>query len=167
MHRIMLVLVLANAGCWGKSRTPGRVGGGVVAGLGTVMLVDGLTSDCDQHIEDLDDGVGCGITKEIGPWMGGTMLVIGLLVLIGNELRDLDPPPETVVQPPAVTFESPPAPETADPMLRQLTLQASVAARTGHCSTVTAIASRVARIDPVYRREGFERDGKIVSCLQN
>jgi len=132
----MLVLVLANAGCWGKSRTPGRIGGGVTAGFGTFMIVDGLTSNCDDQIEDLNDSIGCGITKDIGPWMGGAMLAVGLLVLIANELRDVNPREEPATQPlPRVAIEAPPQPETSDPMLRQLTLQASLAARTGHCAT--------------------------------
>jgi len=29
------------------------------------------------------------------------------------------------------------------------------------------IASRVERLDPPYRRDGFERDDKIASCLQD
>ncbi|MEO8705399.1 MAG: hypothetical protein ABI867_35485 [Kofleriaceae bacterium] len=163
MHRILLIVALG--GCWGTSRTPGRVAGGITAGVGAVMLVNGLTSNCEDHIEDLNDSVGCGITKDVAPAMGGAMVAIGALILLVNELRDVHYVERAEVTPPVV-LELSPEPDVADPMLRQLTLQASVAARAGHCSTVTAIASRVERLDPAYRRDGFERDDKIASCLK-
>lgn len=58
-----------------------------------------------------------------------------------------------------------PAPRTGDPMLRQFTQQASVAARAGQCLAVRAIAVRVEDLDAGYRQDGFLRDPLVVACL--
>lgn len=58
-----------------------------------------------------------------------------------------------------------PAPRTSDPMLRQFTQQASMAARAGQCLAVRAIAVRVEDLDAGYRHDGFLRDPLVVACL--
>ena len=60
-----------------------------------------------------------------------------------------------------------PTPRTSDPMLRQFTQQASVAARSGQCLAVRAIAVRVEDLDAAYRNDnaGFLRDPLVGACL--
>jgi hypothetical protein len=41
MHRILLLFVLASAGCWGPTQTRGRVVGGTMATVGSYMLAAG------------------------------------------------------------------------------------------------------------------------------
>jgi hypothetical protein len=57
------------------------------------------------------------------------------------------------------------APPPKEPMLRQLSLQASVAARAGRCVAVETIADRVAELDRRYRRIGFVADPLVALCL--
>jgi hypothetical protein len=175
MHRIVLFFVLASAGCWGSTQTRGRVVGGTMATAGTLMLIGGLTTDCSPTA-DLGEAISCGIAEDTMPYVGGGLLAVGAMVLAVNELRTLSPehaeaapgaplsPPITAA--PAAPADPVPRPEVADPMLHRLTLQASVAARAGSCTAVAAIASRVARLDPAYRQDGFQRDEKIAACLR-
>jgi hypothetical protein len=90
-----------------------------------------------------------------------------LTTLIINETRSLAPSVET--PPPQAALASQPIgdPDTSDPQLRGLTLQAGAAARNGHCSAVAMLAERVERIDATYRTTGFVADASIASCLRN
>src|SRR5262245_37416429 len=119
MHRIMLFVALASAGCIGPTKTRGRVVSGVTAGLGTLMIVDGLTSDCDTP--DLGKAISCGISKDIGPKMGGALLLLAAATLAVNELREMEPVPTDrpapIAQAPAAPDPVPP-PATDVPMLR-------------------------------------------------
>jgi hypothetical protein len=175
MHRILLLFVLASAGCWGPTQTRGRVVGGTMATVGSYMLIRGVTMECPRTA-DLGEAISCGIAEDTAPYVGGALLAVGAAILAVNELRTLSPEhagaePVAPLSPPvnaapAVPADPVPRPEVDDPMLHRLTLQASVAARAGSCSAVAAIASRVARLDPDYRQGGFQRDEKIAACLR-
>lgn len=167
----MLFVVLASAGCLGPTKSRGRAAGAITATAGTLLLIDGLTTDCGGA-DSLGEAIGCGLHQDTAPIFGGALIALGVIVLAVNELRTPAPEPagpETAPGAPAaapVAADPVPRPETDDPVLRQLTLQASVAARTGACSAVTTIASRIARLDPTYRQGAFQRDAKIAACLR-
>lgn len=177
MHRIVLLFVLASAGCWGPTQTRGRVVGGTMATAGSYFLIRGLTMECSPTA-DFGEAISCGIAQDTAPYVGGALLAVGAAVLAVNELRTLSPehgeplpaasrsPVTAAPAAPAVPADPVPRPEVDDPMLHRLTLQASVAARAGSCTAVAAIASRVARLDPGYRQGGFQRDEKIAACLR-
>ena len=100
--------------------------------------------------------------------IGAIELLLGASLIISTALWDpsaVEPPPlppEPTTIPDAVTI---PAPATSNPELRQLTLQASVAARVGQCAAVQTIARRVATIDVDYREHGFASDVRVAGCL--
>ena len=74
------------------------------------------------------------------------------------------PPPLPVVTiPNADTIRDP---ATTDPTLRQLTNQASLAARAGQCTAVVVIARRIDELDHGYRGHAFVADDHIAACLQ-
>ncbi len=135
------------------------------------MMISGLTSECDSA--DFGKAIACGINRDVAPVMGGILLGAALVTLIANETREL-PPSDSAEQASAPLREQArvisgadtmPEPPTSDRQLRQLTLQAGLAARAGHCSTVRVIADRVDDLDDAYRRGGFVSDTAIASCL--
>lgn len=95
------------------------------------------------------------------------------MTLIANETRELPPadsaePAGTLLHEQARVIpgaDTMPEPPTNDRHLRQLTLQAGLAARAGHCNTVRVIADRVDDLDDAYRKGGFVSDTAIASCL--
>ncbi|MEO8703657.1 MAG: hypothetical protein ABI867_26645 [Kofleriaceae bacterium] len=170
MHWILVVVVLA-CGCV-TPRGPGRVGGGVAVAVGGLLIAHGLGSSCGTS-DDLEGAVGdlfkCYEKKVVEPRVGGVLVAVGALILLVNELRDVDyvKAPKAEASPEVrVEIEPVPQPDVADPTLQQLTLQASLAARAGRCSAVWVIASRVEKLDSVYRYAGFEHDEGIAACLR-
>lgn len=89
--RSLFAVLALTSGCLGPTRTRGRIVGGTVAGLGTAMVIGGLTTSCEDHIGSLNEGVRCGIDHDIAPVIGGVMIAIGLAILAENELRSLEP----------------------------------------------------------------------------
>jgi hypothetical protein len=55
--------------------------------------------------------------------------------------------------------------ESSNPQIVQLTKQAALAARQGHCKAVAAIAVRVKMLAPDFRKGGFIADPQIAQCL--
>ena len=156
---LLFCSVLSVAGC--ASKTPGRVIGGTMVGLGGLSLITSYTAT-DNGPKPLNEG----IRDQLDIMGGWIMLVSGAVVLVFNEARSTKsyetPPPaiERIAGAETVT-----APSTEDPQLRQLTLQASFAARRGQCNAVRVIADRVDALDAAYRRGGFVTDASIVACL--
>lgn len=146
---IAVCTLLSVASC--ASKAPGRVIGGTMAGLGGLAVITTYTSSEPAQLD------------KIGAW---SMLVSGAVVLLFNEARSLEdverpaPPAEHIAGAETVS-----APLTEDPRLRQLTLQASFAARRGQCNAVRVIADKVDELDAAYRRGGFVTDASIVACL--
>lgn len=172
MNRIAalaLVGIVPMTACLGPSRAPGRIAGAIVTGAGFVMVAEATTTDCSGGA--FGDALSCAIGTGLDTAMGAALLSIGLSALLYNELRTV--PVEPVEQPlPQLTERRYVAnaadigePTTADPMLRQLTLQASIAARAGHCEAVRIVADRVDDLDPRYRRGGFVTDDAISACI--
>ena len=145
-------VVLCFAGC--ASRTPGRVIGGTMLGVGGFALISTYTAAERSGHDQLD---------RIGAW---SMLISGATVLLFNEARSIqDPPPSALSTERIAGADTVSAPPTEDAQLRQLTLQASFAARRGQCAAVRTIADRVGELDATYRRGGFVADASIVACL--
>jgi hypothetical protein len=144
----------------------------------------------------LGDGTGCDLSSGMSESLGGLTAIVGAAILVAAMAApdaDAEGPqavaamqPTTIqpttIQPTAIqpttiqpTTIQPstiqytmdvPRPLTDDPQLRNFTLQASMAARGGQCSTVQVIARRVEDLDAVYRQNGFLADPVVVACLQ-
>lgn len=135
------------------------------------MVATAAGKSCAE--DKLDDNLDCEVGAGIDALAGAALLATGVAVLIYNEARPTGRDPEGVARPAAaiehhyvdgaIEIEEP---ATADPALRNLTVQASVAARAGQCAAVRSIATRVANRDRSYRRDGFVRDQRIVRCLE-
>ncbi len=166
-----VVSAVASAGCIGPSRAPGRTVGALVAGTGFLLIARGSSTSCTQ--ESFEESLGCAIDTSVGIGAGALLLATGLAVLIYNEARKTERDPDAPEAHAAAALEHHYVegaseirePATADPLLRQLTLQASVAARAGHCSAVSSLAARVATRDRSFRHGGFVVDTAIVRCL--
>ena len=94
MSRVALALfaVLAITGC--ASRTPGRVIGGSLAGIGAWGVISAQTAVEPTTISG-------GIRQELNETGGLILLGAGLAVLLVNELREIEPP--ATDEPPRVT----------------------------------------------------------------
>jgi len=165
--RAVILLSLVSLGAC-ASRTPGRVVGGALTVIGGAMTISAASEDCpDPESEptafptapDLRP-LGCGLGKGIGVAAGVVVLSVGLTTLLVNESikREVAAPP--LATPPA----SPPVADDS-PELRQLVINAGVAARAGRCKSVAAIADRVEQLDPAFRHDGFLRDPAIAGCV--
>ena len=171
MIRILLALAIALplTACLGPSRSPGRVGGTVMAVTGLLLVTDGATTDCSEG--EFGEALGCALGAGAEAGIGTMLITSAITLLLINELRDL--PPRVEEPPPRVYpiarriphAEEVGSPMTVDPLLRRLTLQAAIAARAGHCSAVDQLADRVAVLDPSYRHAGFVTDRAIVACI--
>jgi hypothetical protein len=136
---------------------------------GLVLAYGGATTDCTS--DTFGEAISCSIDAGVQTGAGVMVLMLGVSTLIYNELRTLPPvidePPTALV--PERRFiahaDEVRTPMTADPLLRRLTLQASIAARAGHCSVVDSVAARVADLDRRYRYSGFVSDRAIVACI--
>jgi len=151
------------AGC--ASRTPGRVVGGALTALGTGVLVKAVAHDCPEPSHEPPSyppvppdlaPLGCGVGKLALGSVGVLALAVGLTTLIVNESVGRELPALPSVQPVA----------DDDPELRQLVINAGVAARAGRCKSVEAIADRIATLDPAFRHDGFLRDPAIAACVE-
>lgn len=150
--------LLSFAGC--ASKTPGRAIGGTMMGLGGFSLITSYTRT--EEPRSISDG----IQNKLDVMGGWIMLAGGAVVLLFNEVRstkDVETPPPSTEH--IAGAETVTAPVTEDPQLRQLTLQASFAARRGQCNAVRVIADKVDELDAAYRRGGFVADSSIVACL--
>ena len=98
--------------------------------------------------------LGCGLGKAVGYGIGTLVASVGLTTLIVNESVGRQLPS---IQPAPASDES--------PELRQLVINASVAARAGRCKSVAAIADRIEVLDPAYRHDAFLRDPAIAACI--
>ena len=159
MQRFLgILVVLSFAGC--ASRTPGRVIGGSMVALGGFSLLAAETSsETDQSFDEA-------FRQDMNKTGGLIMLVAGAVVLVFNEARPLhESPPPAVSTERIAGAETVQSPATDDAQLRQLTLQASFAARRGQCNAVRVIADKVGELDATYRRGGFVADASIVACL--
>ena len=167
MRASVLVLVLL-AGCF-RSKTPAYTLGGVAATAGAVVVATtAAQADCTGQI--IIDEVGCNAEKGWHYILGALLLTAGLTSIL--VAASIDIPDETLA--PLATNNGvnpflPPAeipePASEDPQLRELTLQASVAASVGRCDEVAAIANTVDSLDRGYRIAGFVRDPKVRACL--
>jgi hypothetical protein len=152
-------LIAVQPACFGQSRWPGRVATGVFIFAGAVTVAD--NASCMGP---------CTFRTDLNNDIGLMFVALGLVGLVYNELRHIDPEP-ALPDPPTELHEPRPAagqvpePPTTDPMLRQLTLQASYAAREHHCDRVVAVARQVEDRDPAYRASGFVADPAIAACL--
>ena len=146
----------------GKGLTAAGTGGLLLGALAleTCVLaepIEGPRSDCD--------------TGEAILWVSAIAAVAGVAVWIGGAAQSDAPAPRerTQLDPETVKYTSalpPIVPPTSDPTLKNFTQQASMAARTGQCVAVKAIAKRVEDLDAAYRRGGFLTDPLVVACLQ-
>ena len=115
-----------------------------------------------EPVEDFGDA----FRQDMNRTGGILLLVAGAVVLVFNEARSTkDLPEEPVSTERIVGAETVAPPATEDARLRQLTLQASFAARRGQCNAVRVIADRVDELDATYRRGGFVADSAIEACL--
>jgi hypothetical protein len=145
--------------------------GGLATAAGIGFLASAVTASCETEMS-FEEGLGCGVGAMFETLAGVVLLTTGASGLIYNEVRSTVREPEAA--PPVAVIEHHYVagagdigePATADPVLRNLTLQASVAARAGHCAVVRSIATRVADRDRSYRRDGFVTDQAIVRCLE-
>ena len=155
-------------GCISGSKKPGYIAGGVVSAVGVGLLASTQQQDCSEM--ELAPAVSCA-GSEIGvATIGTSMLIAGLAIIT---LTAVIPAPAADDEPKidAAVLEEVQAlqigePTTSDPMLRQLTLQASVAARAGRCLTVEVIAHRIDEVDRAYRHAGFIADPLVAACLK-
>ena len=167
---LVVVMVFATSCTAPRSRKAGYITGGIMTGTGTAMALAGLaTAGCTRN--NLHDAIGCGMASASGILLGG-LITAGGLYLLGLSAWGKEPAqesaPKHVESEPHVRWRDADtivAPATIDPMLRQLTRQAAVAARVGHCVAVAVIAERVARIAPAFRSRGFAADPEIERCL--
>jgi hypothetical protein len=82
----LLVTTIASlTACIGRSRTPGRVGGALLAIGGVAWAYDGGTDDCGSK------GLGCGIGAGMQIQLGTMLAIAGVTTLLINELRYLPP----------------------------------------------------------------------------
>lgn len=160
------------AGCVHKPA--GYVGGSALALAGGALVIEAEGDNCSER--EFGESIGCGIGNVFTGSAGVTMLAIGVGILL---VTAMTPSPEAEAEAAAapapaalVTFTPAPVaapaslePPTTDHKLRQLTLQAMVAAGAGQCIAVEAIARHVETLDPRYRNEGFLADPAIGACL--
>ena len=162
---LVLSLVLGVSGCTPHNKTPAYAIGGTAAVAGVaVFAIAAAQPDCDP--EHPFDAIGCEASKG---WMyigSALLLAIGLTAI--GVAASIDTGVPEAVNPflPAQTAEPAPAPASEDPQLRELTLQASLAAAVGRCDQVSAIAITIDELDRGYRIAGFVRDPKIRACLR-
>jgi len=163
MRASVLVLILVS-GCF-RSKMPAYVAGGTAATAGTLLVAATATTDCGDQF----------LTSELCRGSNTTMLLTGVLLLVaglsaiavGATLDD-DPverwnPAAAAI--PIVPTGPIPEPASEDPQLRELTLQASIAASVGRCDEVSALAKTVDALDRGYRIAGFVRDPRVRACL--
>lgn len=171
MRASVLVLVLL-AGCF-RSKTPAYTLGGVAATAGAVVVAaTAARPDCVDEIPIVPyDELGCEAGKGFQYVLGALLLTAGLTSIL--VAASIDIPDETLTPLAANNGVNPflppaeiPEPASADPQLRELTLQASVAASVGRCDEVAAIANTVDSLDRGYRIAGFVRDPKVRACLR-
>ena len=163
MRPFVLVLVLS-VGCT-QNKTPIYAVGGTVATAGIVVLATTAAKpDCASDLT----GFGCELQNSWTYVIGALLLTAGLSALAVAAAIDVPEPeqlrPDVGVNPFLPPAEIP-APASEDPQLRELTMQASLAARVGRCGEVAAIANTVDSLDRGYRIAGFVRDDKIRACL--
>ncbi|HEV7559073.1 MAG TPA: hypothetical protein VGO00_26550 [Kofleriaceae bacterium] len=165
----MLCAVLP--GCFASKSKPTRYAAdsAVVAG-GAAMWIKSSLETCSDAV-GFSQAFGCSLNKQLGSEFGPVLIAAGVLLLVHTWFYDPNavdapevptPPPPPTKIPDAASI---PAPATANPELRQLTLEASVAARVGQCAAVQTIARRVETIDVEYREHGFASDARVASCL--
>lgn len=167
MRAFVLVLALLT-GCF-RSKTPAYAVGGVAATAGVVVVAaTAARPDCTGQI--IIDELGCEADKGMDYILGALLLTAGLTALVvaaSIDVPDESPTPLAAnrgVNPflPAAEI---PEPASEDPQLRELTLQASVAASIGRCDQVASLANTVESLDRGYRIAGFVRDPKVRACL--
>lgn len=173
MNRIAVLFALSSCLSNTTPRTKYIVSGAAIV-LGTVTLATaGPSPSCNPSTSEGQFGLGgfCELSQNMRTGqiiLGVTAVLAGIVGIVLTYQRDVPPTPE--VEPVSTTViagaDTIREPATTDPMLRQLTAQASMASRAGHCSAVRALGDRVARIDNVYRANGFVADPVIAACLK-
>ena len=164
MRRVALVALLSFTGCINGSKKPGFVVGGAAAVAGVVLLASTQQQDCTDM--SFGEAVSCG-SEELGAmFLGTTALLAGMGIITLTAV--IPTPGEEEPEPKIAEARLQPlmAPEAADDMLRQLTVQARDAASDGRCESVEVIAQRVDQLDRAYRHNGFVADPLIAECLR-
>lgn len=165
MRAFVLVIVL-HAGCF-RSKTPAYTVGAVAATAGTVVIAaTAARPDCSGQI--IIDELGCEAEKGWTYVLGALLLTAGLTAITVAASIDVPEVPGPLASRGANPFlpaAEIPEPASEDPQLRELTLQASVAASVGRCDEVAALANTVESLDRGYRIAGFVRDPKVRACL--
>jgi hypothetical protein len=168
---VALAAALAGA-CASGARRQHQLASGVLVGGGVALIANAVhnANACDGMAETPGPVFGARCENA-----GGASALLGAAFLVGAivayftapEADDpVDaPPPPLAPRGPAVPPLDLPPPPTGDATLRQLTLQAEVAARRGDCTLVGVVADQVAARDPEYRRAGFLDDPRISTCL--
>jgi hypothetical protein len=165
MRTFILVLAIL-VGCT-HSKTPAYAVGGVAATAGAVLVAGtAARPDCTGFIVD---ELACDTEKGGMYILGALLLTAGLTALaVAAAIEVPDHPEAPLPEVGANPFLPPtevPEPASEDPQLRELTLQASLAARVGRCHEVGTIANTVDSLDRGYRIAGFVRDPKVRACL--
>jgi hypothetical protein len=160
----------------------------------TAYLVDGLSASVGTFLAIKAPGIqNCDGLSDVPPFMqpneptplskcqdnnhthavmrdlGATMVGVAIVGAVINAVWFHNPPAEeqalaaeeSAAQVDVMLMEI----ETTNPQLVQLTKQAAMAARQGHCKAVAAIAIRVKLLAPEFRKGGFVSDPQIAQCL--
>jgi len=176
MRRFVVVSLVVSLAACSRSKAPAYAVGGALAAAGTYVLATGATKNCEPMNHDGLDGepvygpdeLGCDLSKGSAAILGTTVLLLGLTaiaVAISIEVPDDDEPAPIKTEAELAAARAVPTPATDNVVLRELTVEASLAAQVGHCTKVVSIADRVELIDRTYRLAGFVRDPRIAGCL--
>jgi hypothetical protein len=164
-----LVGVVALAGCVGGCAT---TGGKVTAIIGAATAVSAVVVAANSACGKGDDAaVACLVDGEaivgLGLLTGVAFFASMVFEIYGAPPLAPAPPqrPEQAADAPSVSVVPPTIAIAArDPRAEQLTRQAVLAARVGHCYTVGALGTKVRAIDPGYYDRVFASDPTIASC---
>jgi len=168
--RNQLVAVIAVLGCAGGCATTGGKVSAVFAAVTatSTVLVATQSTGCERG------------SGEFGRCLQDAAMMVGLGLLTGVALFtslvfEVYGAPDKPASPGLVQADGTPVwpPGAApvvplaarDPRAAQLTREANLAARVGHCYLVGALGAKVRGIDPDYYEQVFASDRAIASCL--
>lgn len=170
LHALAVLVTLVTS-CISGSKKPGYITGGVATAIGIGLLASTQQQDCSSM--QLEPALSCASSEVGAATIGTSALIAGLAIITLTAVIPAPDAEPTIAEPTidgAVLAEVQNLPivepSTSDPMLRHLTLHASVAARAGRCLTVEVIAHRIGDIDPGYRDTGFIADPLVAACLK-
>ena len=156
-----LVVVSLVSGC-----TAGAKRAGYGTGAALAVIGGGMAASSALQCTGIDCDDGGFVMGYYGTMALAAGVAIMLLTAVAPSVED---PKRTTLDPKTVALVAtlpPLEPSTNDPTLRNFTQQASLAARTGQCLAVRAIAKRVEEHDRSYRYGGFVADPLVDACLQ-